>query len=439
MATYMIWEGFMEKLSKRMQTVGNKCRKYGMDFTFRETGNEEYRDVKDSEGETHKLRYVEVEAEGKAQMNGWRWLASIEQTEKGNLILSANDVEVPNKYYHSDCYCEHCNTNRPRKYLYLVQNTENGVIKQVGRGCLKDYTHGLSAELIAQYRSLFTGLEEAEAEIPSGGYGYYSREYYDAEEVTRYMSETIHHFGFVPKNEEGKQNTADRARDYYDVAHGRHGRFFLCPDRFYEIKREMEKIGFNPERPEAVQEAHDALAWIAEQDDSRSSYLHNLKLVCSMREVNSWHFGILASLLPTWNKSLVREAERKAQAAAEQKSGYVGKEGERITFEVASTKIVTSWETDYGTMWLVKFVSTDGNVFMWRASTLNALPDDFELIKTVTGTVKSHDEFRGVKQTFVNRCKVTEKPAAKGKPAEQHAEYNDAAEKAVDAFLEACS
>ena len=220
------------------------------------------------------------------------------------------------------------------------------------------------------------------------------------------MSETIRHFGFVPKGQEGKQSTASRAEDFYDVAHGRHSRFSLCPDKFYEIKETMEAVRFNAESPEAVKEAQDALAWVEQVDDSRSSYLHNLKVVVSLKEVTSWHYGILASLIPSWNKDLVREAERKAKEAAESKSQHVGKVGERITFNCASTQIVTSWETDYGTMWLVKFVSVEGNVFMWRASTINALPDDLELVKTVTGTVKDHDEFRGTKQTFINRCKV---------------------------------
>lgn len=407
MATYMIWEGFIEKLEKRMQTVGNKCRKYGLEFTYRQTGNEEYRDVRDEDGEIHNLRYVEVEAEGKAQMNGWRWLANIERTEKGNLILSANDVTVPNKYYTSEPYCEHCKTNRWRRYLYLVQNTETGEIKQVGRGCLHDYTHGLNAEMIAAYRSLFTGLEEAEEEEPScGGYGFGSSEYYDAEEITRFMSETIRHFGFVPKSDEGKVPTAVRASDFYDVAHGRRHKFRYAPGLFERLQAEMEQVGFNAESKEATEEARQALAWIAEQDDSRSSYIHNLKLVCSMQKVQSWHYGILASLIPTWNKDLAREAERKAKAAAEASSKHIGEVGQRITFEVASTRIVTSWETEYGMMWLVKFVSVDGNVFMWRASSLNALPDDLEQVKKITGTVKGHDEFRGVKQTFVNRCKV---------------------------------
>lgn len=405
MATYMIWEGFIEKIEKKMRTIENKCRKYGIEFHYELTGNEEYRDIKDSDGEFHKMRYVEVFADGKAQMNGWEWLASVERTEKGNLIHSATDVSIPNKYYNSEPYCEHCKKNVWRKYLYLVKNTETGAIKQVGRGCLKDYTHGLSAEAVAFYQSLFTGLEEAEAEEPSmGGYGFGNAEYYDAEEVTRFMSETIRHFGFVPKNDEYKMPTSARAGQFYDVAHNR--RRGYTQELWNEIKASMEKVGFNAESPEAVKEAHEALAWIAEQDDSNSSYIHNLKLVCSMKQVKAWHYGIIASLIPTWNKSLVREAEKKAAQAAEAHSEFVGKIGERITFKVHSTKVVTSWETDYGTMWLVKFVSEEGNVFMWKASTLNALPDDFSEIKTVTGTVKNHDEFRGIKQTFVNRCNV---------------------------------
>ena len=437
MATYMIWEGFIEKLEKKLRTVENKCRKYGLEFTYRMTGNEEFRDVKDSEGEFHKLRYVEIEAEGKAQMNGWEWLASVERTEKGNLINSARDVEVPTKYYTSEPYCEHCQKNVWRKYLYLVRNTETGEIKQVGRGCLKDYTHGMSAEMIAFYQSLFTGLEEAEAEIPSGGMGFYGKvEYYDVEEVTRFMSETIRLFGFVPKGQDDKMSTAARAGNFYDVAHGRKHMFFPNYDLFYEIKAEMERIGFDANSPAAVKEAKEALAWIAEQDDSHSSYLHNLKVVCSMGQVRSWHYGILASLIPTWNKSLVREAARKAQENREKVSAHVGKVGERITFDVESTRIVTSWETDYGMMWLVKFVTTEGNVIMWRASNINALPDDLELVRRVIGTVKDHDEFRDIKQTFVNRCKVVEEGP---KAEENHAPYNPEAEIALDEFLSSVS
>ena len=435
--TYLIWEGFLDELAKKMRTVEKKCRKYGVEFTYRLTGNDEYRDVKDSDGETHKLRYVEVEADGKAEINGWRWLARIERTENGNLIHSANDVTVPTKYYDSDCYCEHCRKNVWRRDLYLVQNTDSGEIKQVGRNCLRDYTHGMSADAIAYYASLFTGLEEMESEAPSGMGGFFrDYDYYDVEEVTRFVCETIRLFGFVPRNEDGKVTTASRVHDFYDVAHDRRGRFARCPDVFYRLKNEMETVGFNADSSSSTAEARKALDWIAAQDDSKSAYIHNLKVVVSMKEVKDCHFGILASLIPTWNKDVVREAKRKAEAAAESHSEYVGKEGDRMTFEVAKTKIITSWETDYGVMWLVKFVTVDGNVLMWRSSSVHNLPDDLETIRKVTGTVKGHEEFRGTKQTFINRCKVTETIGDAKEP--EHAPYNDSAEKAIDDFLKYC-
>lgn len=407
MATYMIWEGFMEDIQKKMNTIQKKCKKYGVEFTFSLTGKEEYRVIEDDE-EEHTLRFVEVEADGKAQLNGWEWLASVEHTGKGNIINSPRDLEIPNKYYTSDCYCEHCRKNVWRKYLYLVRNTETGEIKQIGRSCLKDYTHGLSADAVAWYQSLFTGLEEAEEQKPHfGGLGFGNYDYYDVKEVTQFMSETIRHFGYVPRVQEGKQSTASRVADYYDVAHNRMHKFSRCMDVFYRIKDEMESIGFNAESEHAVKEAEEALAWLEEQDDSRSSYIHNLKVVASLgQKCQSKHYGIIASLIPTWNKNLVKEAERKQKALKEAKSKHVGEIGDRITFDVESAVVVTSWETDWGITHLIKFVSTDGNVFMWRASTLRGLPHDFELIKKVTGTVKSHDEFRETKQTFISRCKV---------------------------------
>ena len=410
MATYMIFEGFIDDLQKKMTRIGNKCRKYGLEFNFRLTGNDEIRTIEqkiDGQKIEHKLRYVEVEAEGKAQINGWQWLASIESTDKGNLIHSAQDVTVPVKYYTSDCYCEHCKTKRWRKYLFLVKNMETGEIKQVGKSCLADYTHGMSAEAIAQYRSLFTGLEEEEEREPSfGGYGFCEYEYFDVEEVTRFICETIRHFGYVPKGQDGKRATAYLAEDFLDISHGNWSHFKFREDDFYKLKAQMEQIGFDAEFPDTVKQAHDALAWIAEQDDSKSAYIHNLKLICSDKDCKRYHYGILASLIPTWNKSLVREAERKEKQKIEINSKHIGEIGKRETFDIASTEIVTSWETDYGMMWLVKFVTTDGNVLMWRSSSVHNLPDDLSKVKKIVGTIKDHDEFRGIKQTFVNRCKV---------------------------------
>ena len=55
---------------------------------------------------------------------------------------------------------------------------------------------------------------------------------------------------------------------------------------------------------------------------------------------------------------------------------------------------------------MYKFTDNDGNVFIWIT------PCGVETDKTMklTGTVKEHSEFNGVKQTVLTRCKVEYKP-----------------------------
>lgn len=145
MQTYAIHEDNMPRLMKKMTRIQNKCKKYGCDFHFAEVG-EEYRELKTEDGEKYTARFVLVEAEGKAVVNEWKFVASIQNTEKGNIINKATDeVEVPERYYTGAPVCEHCGNKRVRN-TFLVLNEETGEFKQVGRSCLCDYTHGMSAE-----------------------------------------------------------------------------------------------------------------------------------------------------------------------------------------------------------------------------------------------------------------------------------------------------
>ena len=43
MAKYMIFEGFIDELMKKLTRIENKCRKYGIDCKVELTGNEEIR------------------------------------------------------------------------------------------------------------------------------------------------------------------------------------------------------------------------------------------------------------------------------------------------------------------------------------------------------------------------------------------------------------
>lgn len=334
-----------------------------------------------------------MEAEGKAVINDWQFIASVEHTKNGNIITGVNGVEVPERYYNSPPVCEHCNSKRYRKDTYIVRNVTTGEFKQVGKSCLKDFTHGLSAEAVVNYISLFDTLIEGEAPDP----GSHGEHYLLKEEYLAYAAETIRHFGYVRTND--GRSTASRSMDYYQAARGR----AITRNYLEQLQDEMNSVNFNPESPETVQLVKEALEWASCQNED-SNYIHNLKTVCSLEYVTYKNFGLLVSLFPAHNRDLEKAAKRKATYDAEHNSEYVGEVKDRITVKVQSVKCVTSWETDFGITRIYKIIGEDGNVYTWKTGKF--IDDENAANISITGTVKAHTEFRGIKQTELTRCRV---------------------------------
>jgi hypothetical protein len=146
-----------------------------------------------------------------------------------------------------------------------------------------------------------------------------------------------------------------------------------------------------------------ALTWVAAQNES-NNYIHNLKTVCALPYVRYKNFGLLASLFPNYDRELEYQARQRAieeERANMVVSEYVGEIKDRITVDVDSVTCVTSWPTDFGITRIYKIIGTDKNVYMWKTGTLLD-----ENIKALIGTVKAHNEYRGVKQTELTRCRV---------------------------------
>ena len=387
---YAIYEGNMERLRKKITTIQNKCAKYGCEFHYEEVG-EEFRDFTDENGNEYTLRFVLVEAEGKALVNGWKFVASLDDTPKGNIINRVGEIEVPEKYYDCDVMCEHCGNKRV-KYAYIVMNVETGEFKMVGRNCLKDFTFGMSAEGVAK---LYDGVDELIKGEAVSGCGYRDR-YVNREEFMRYAAETIRHFGYA-KNDpySAIRSTASRTEDYYGVDHG----WNFYGDTRKEYLAEMKACGFDADRPENAEMVKGAVEWILAHEDN-SNYMHNLKVVCANDFMSIGATGLMVSVFPTYNRELERQAEMRREAELGKLSEWVGTVGKRVTVKFSETVLLTSWETMYGTTYVWKIVGDDGNIYTWKTG--NSVPE----AGTITGTVKEHKEYRGVKQTELTRCRV---------------------------------
>lgn len=102
---YAIYEGNLDRLEKKLKRIFNKCKAYGCDFHYEQTG-EEFRELKDEKGNKYTARFVLVEAEGTAVINDWEFVAELEHTEKGNIITGVAGIEVPERYYTTTPVCE---------------------------------------------------------------------------------------------------------------------------------------------------------------------------------------------------------------------------------------------------------------------------------------------------------------------------------------------
>ena len=413
MEQFKIYEGHMTDLMKKITKIQNKCKKYGCEFHFAEVG-EEFIEVEDpttinpltGKPVVRTCRFVIVEVEGTAKVNDWLFVASVEHTEKGNIFAKAlTKVEIPERYRTSNPICEHCNSNRTRTATFIVMNETTGEFKQVGKSCLMDFTNGLSANAAAWFASLKRIFEEAE-EAPVSSFGGFGERYHETAEVLAYAAEVIRKFGYIKS--EDSNSTKSRTMDFLMVNKGMTR--WMPESEITRIKRDMQKVNFNPDSAEAKEMVNSAMEWISAQE-APNDYMHNLKTVCALK-YSAWNrIGILVSLFPTFNRELeiqAKKAEAEAKAKKEaQNSNHIGNIGDRIQVNVQSVKCLTSWENTFGyyptTTYLYKIVDQAGNVYTWKTS--NFLDED-NLPQMITGTVKEHSEFRGVKQTVLTRCKI---------------------------------
>lgn len=401
--TITVYAHDADEVVKKLERIGKKAAKYNVPFSY-ERGEEHPEEVSVWEfnhvaGEEYVVdRYMvaavdfEVECEGFIKANGWRVCAKIEHGDKGNIVTGMNnffgdDSEIDPAWYDAPPRCEHCGTNRKRAVTFMVKR-EDGTVRQVGRSCLKDYT-GIDPATAALWAAV-CDICVNDFRIDVGGF-------HEMRAQEMFEIETIlaHAVDEVAKN--GYRKADDRDSTRGEVAKLLREHAAPSEDGKAKAKQIVEWLLTDCDQDGVIGIERDCVA-LAKSGYAKMKHLGRL---CYMPVA-----------IEKAQERKVREAERAAGKATEaEQSKFVGEVGKRIEIDVASAKIITSWETDYGRTFLYKFVGEDGNVFIWRASGMmydskadRVIPE--ETIKRIKGTVKEHSEYDGVKQTVLTRCKA---------------------------------
>lgn len=404
--TYTIYSSQSEEVTKRLDRIARKAERYGVPFSYtigeayaKEVAVYEYDPANGAlvrvgcmgAYQTYTVEAVDIDinCDGFIKANGWTVLAKIEHGDKGNIVTPFADAEINPDWYTAPARCDHCGTNRTRTVTFMCRN-EKGDIRQVGKSCLKDYT-GILPQ-VAVWWAEVTDIIANEMDCDSATFATKGAVMmYSVKDIIALACDSIKSKGYI------KSDSNNATKD--QVIKG--------------IKENAE-----PSK-DGIAKAEEIIDWLEHLLDEEPNTI-GVERDCVNLAKSGYakikHIGRLAYMPIAYDRYIERkerEAKRIAEAeAARNSSNYVGEIGKRMEFDIAEMRLLSSWDTQYGTTYLYKFTTTDGNVLIWFASsTFGEWTKDgrrwiaFESVSKIKATVKDHNERDGVKQTIITRCK----------------------------------
>lgn len=304
----------IEELRKAATRIQKKANKHGCKVVFEEV-DEFFKTETTEDGNEITRKYIVVEAEGEAKAEGWVFAGTIEHTGFGNILRSVSDEhKIPERYRDAEPYCEHCNTKRARKDTYVVFNEETGEFKQLGKSCLKEYTNGLSLNMVAM---VLQWLKEVEEYCSYSGTSH--KVYFEVKEVSKYFVETMRKLGWANSSAE-ESSTKNMALNFYDLDNGCRWLTKEEKEKFENLKNKTE---FNADNT-TDEYIEAALDWAKGWDGNEyNDYRDNLKVIASMRYCEYKHLGYLASLFMAYDKAMEREVKRMERNKSRAQSEFV--------------------------------------------------------------------------------------------------------------------
>lgn len=395
--------GNLEGLRGRLVEVNKKAAKLGVPNVTMTVGEKIVKKT-----ETYSLDgmleavYFNVTINGEVpRYDGWGFTASLELTDEGSLIRTMPGMECPPEHRERGNVCDHCGTNRRRANTYVVIH-DDGRSMNVGKNCLKDFmgSNRLNPALFARY---FTFLLDC-FDSPEGFGGFrHGDPTYNIATVLEVTGAVISSYGWVSGGmiQAGKHpgpSTASEVRTFlnYNEKNASQSEKLMVA----KVKAELEAT-----RELRIAEGQAAVAWITGEEHAKpaNDYIHTIRVLAKRGWLGRKDFGFGCSILSGWRNAMNRKADREREAAASGKvaveSQHVGTIKERREFTLKVNRVM-ALAGDFGVTHLHLMEDADGNRFKWFGSTSLDESEDFV---TVKATVKNHGEYKGIKETILNR------------------------------------
>lgn len=386
-----------------MRKLEKKAIKYGCpDIKFvRGEVRTEARTIFDGEQEYKiEVQVVDYTLTGEAPVVGdYTFLAKVEFEDAGILLKETpgNIISIDQRFRNTDRHCDHCNSARRRNEVFVLQNNVTGEQVQVGRTCLRDYTGIDTLEHVMNRYKFFQHFREANFE----DYLSFAKPVFYISTCLAQTFAAINVYGWMSKAQAGEFGTATVTR----VA-DMNTQYPLDPAlvRHYQENQEVYKI-----------QAEEVLAWVngLPEEKLNNEYMRNLKVILSGNVAQMHNRGLVCSAVAAYIKDveatlrLTNEYNKKKES---EHFGVVGTRYKNVIAFVDSVRVVGYDKYSYygqeKAVQLFSFITEDGDVLVWFSSS----DADAVVGKKVVldFTVKSHGEYKGIKQTTITRAKIKE-------------------------------
>lgn len=399
---YNISENDIQDLEKKVKKLNKRAVKIGCPELEIEITNEHYRKIDHDDNDVplvnpYYIKVWDVFIHGETpKYDGWKFVAVITGYPSGDNVVHKSpfigDVDV-SKYRNEKSFCDHCKTRRYRKHTYIVLNEETQEMLQVGSTCIKDFL-GHPAPSFSHFAKMMKDLEDMEF-----GYNFTGPRFFNLKTYIKTSCEIIGKYGFISKKkayEEGGSSTADFV-DY--VINGR-------PE--YEKDREVRELMTNPVSEESAEMAEKIIEWgkSLKERENLNEYMHTLSVIFDNELLDSRSIGIVVSAVQAYKNEMGLNQEKKS-GYNPKNSEHFGEIKKRYEMVLILDKQL-DFASDYGPVTFhIMHDEESENQFVWYSSgkSLNVKGESVEIGDKVKikGTVKKHVEYKGIKQTVINR------------------------------------
>lgn len=396
--TFTLTVGNMERFTDKLEKLQRQAKKY--DFFQPKVIDDKVYQAEVWENHIKlKRTYHDITLQYEPmQLAGYTFIARIDGIE--NIIYTAPAQQLPESQRHFGMNCDHCNINRLRHSVYILQD-KDGNYKRVGGNCLAVYV-GIDAGSVLAMSTMFDDIADLTQDDELRTYA--GQKQYDLGFTLAASYYVINQFGYTSSLKARENNRIATKSTVLDI----------LIDTNEQLAKEFKVARIDGETPtEDSPYIKACIKWMLSLEGSDNDYLCNLANIAKNDYCTYNSLGFAVSAINAYQKHLDDTTAKQVKIATST-SQFVGKVGDKYTAKspliVTCTHRSTPFESSFGHRTISRqyytFTDNNGNEFSTCTESHKCATGDK---LSLTGTIESHqiNKYTQVPQTILTRCRFT--------------------------------